>query len=327
MFNRIVRRTLWVVGIGGLVGFGLLNVLAYNHAYAMTHFFDGGVRTDKPEQLSASEKLNVLLRGVRMVRPADAHVAAELDPACTNLVIAEEGGVSLAAWYADRGPSAPLVIVFHGYGSEKSQMLPEARALLGLGLSVLLVDFRGSGGSSGDYTTIGVREADDVAAAVSTAKACLPHAKLVLYGQSMGAAAILRAVHERQVAPDAVILEAAFDSLLATVRNRFAAMHVPAFPSAELLVFWGGWQYGFNGFAHNPAEYATSLKCPALFLHGRGDRRVSVAESRRIFDAAPEPKAYKEFEDVGHQSCFQRCPEAWTSELADFLKGAGVLRP
>ena len=66
---------------------------------------------------------------------------------------------------------------------------------------------------------------------------------------------------------------------------------------------------------------------PALFLHGRGDRRVSVAESRRIFDAAPAPKAYKEFENVGHQSCFQRCPEAWAAEVADFLKSAGILRP
>lgn len=249
----------------------------------------------------------------------------ELAADCRRVTLAGADGVTLEAWACERGGATPLVVLFHGYAAEKGALLPEARAFLSLGASVMLVDFRGSGGSSAHYTTIGVREAEDVAAAVRYASARLPHRSLVLFGQSMGAVAILRAVNDRLVAPDAVILEAAFDSLLHTVRNRFASMGVPSFPSAELMVFWGEIQYGFDGFAHNPVDYARGLRCPALFQHGAEDTRVSVAESRRVFDAAPNPKAYCEYAGAAHESYVAKSPEEWRREVSGFLRGVGVL--
>jgi len=61
-------------------------------------------------------------------------------------------GIKLGAWYCPGQPGRPLVILFNGYGGEKSGTLPEAKALRDLGLAVLLVDFRGSGDSSESYT-------------------------------------------------------------------------------------------------------------------------------------------------------------------------------
>jgi alpha-beta hydrolase superfamily lysophospholipase len=61
-------------------------------------------------------------------------------------------------------------------------------------------------------------------------------------------------------------------------------MGLPTFPAAQLLVFWGGVQQGFNGFRHNPAEYARSVKCPVLMMHGEHDSRVTVEQARNIFD-------------------------------------------
>ena len=314
-----------MAGFGVALGFGLLNVLAYNHAYAMTHYTDGSSRTGKPEHLSALDTLKVLVSGVRVARPVSDRNPSELDPSCEALTLAAADGGSLSVWLCERGPATPLVIVFHGYAIEKTKLFPEAKAFLELGASVLLVDFRGSGGSSGRATTIGVREADDVATVVRYAKERLPHTATVLVGQSMGAVAILRAASERTVAPGAVILEAVFDTLLNTVRNRFSSMRVPPFPSAELLVLWGGIQCGFNGFKHNPVEYAKALKCPALFMHGNRDIRVSVDESRRVFAAAPEPKAYREFEGVGHESYVLPYPAEWKAEVSTFLVCSHVM--
>lgn len=87
-----------------------------------------------------------------------------------------------------------------------------------------------------------------------------------------------------------------------TVRHRFRAMRVPSFPSAQLLVFWGGQQSGFNGFSHNPVDYATSVDCPALFMHGRDDPRATLDEGRRVFNAVPGPKQFKIFDRTGHES-------------------------
>jgi alpha-beta hydrolase superfamily lysophospholipase len=168
-----------------------------------------------------------------------------------------------------------------------------------------------------------VLRVDVLARALRFARARLPGARLLLYGQSMGAAAVLRAAGEGAVAPDAVIVEGVFDSLLNTVRNRFASMGVPSFPNAELLVFWGGVRHGYDGFAHRPAEYVRTLRCPLLVMHGSEDKRVSVAEARRVFEAAPGRKAFKLFLGAGHESFVSRAPAEWREAVAPFLRAAG----
>ena len=303
-----------------VAGLAALNVLAYNHARAMMRFSTGGTRTSKPEDLSFPDKCRTLIMGVNVPRPVSELSPSALDPECRDISIRCPGGVVLGAWYCDRGRDTPLVILFHGYSAEKTAMLCEGRAFLDLGSSVLLVDFRGSGASSESYTTIGLREAEDVAAAVRYARESLPHSSLVLFGQSMGAAAILRAVKDDGVVADAVILEAVFDTMLNTVRNRFHAMGVPSFPCAELLVFWGGKQWGFNGFAHNPVVYAEFLTCPALFLHGAEDPRATADEGRRVFAAVPGAKEFKEFSGAGHEAYVSLYPDEWRATVAKFME-------
>jgi uncharacterized protein len=188
----------------------------------------------------------------------------------------------------------------------------------------MLVDFRGSGESSGSTTTVGVREADDVASVFRHARQVLPHPSIVLYGQSMGAAAILRAIDKDNIKPDAIIIEAVFDTLLNTACHRFASMGVPSFPSAELLVFWAGVQIGCNGFAHRPVDYAKSVACPALFLHGANDPRARIEDGRRVFAAIPGPKEFKEFPSVGHESIESRFPAEWKATVQEFLRNVAT---
>ena len=304
-----------------LAGFTALNVLAYRHARAMLHYAPGGARTGKPEALSPLAKFRVLLSGVNLPRPVDERPPSVLAPNASAHTIDVPGDIKLSAWHAQNGPTAPLVIFFHGYSTEKTRLLREAQQICAMGASVMLVDFRGSGGSSESCATLGMLEAEDVAAAVRYARDHLLQGspEIILYGQSMGAAAILRAIHAHGVRPDGVILESVFDSMLGTVRNRFDAMGVSSFPAAELLVFWGGHQFGFNGFAHNPADYARSLECPALFLHGADDPRATLAEGRRVFAAVPGPKRLVAFDDVGHDSCAARHPDPWRAAVRAFL--------
>lgn len=304
--------------------FTVLNILAYRQAYTMTHFVAGGPRTAPPESLSLGQKLETVLCGVDFPRPRTTLSPASLGPACRSLSFAGANGVRLGAWYCPVSPDRPLVILFHGYGGEKTGTLNEARVFLELGLSVLLVDFRGSADSSESYTTVGHEEAEDVAAAVRYARASLPHSKLVLYGISMGAAAVLRSVHSCGVQPDAIIAEAIFDRMLNTVRNRFELMGLPSFPGAEMLVFWGGWQFGFNGFANNPVEYAASVHCPILFLHGSVDPRAHLAEARHVYDTVPARKWFKEFGGIGHAASVVACRQQWKETVSRFLTDAHV---
>ncbi len=301
------------------IGFAGLNVLAYRHARAMMHFTTGGRRTCKPEELTVWHKARVLAAGVNVPRPTGQRTPSELAADCRVLTIGARDGITLETWYCARGETTPLVILFHGYSTEKTSLLEEAGAFLDLGVSVLLVDFRGSGGSSESYTTVGAHEADDVAVAVRFARQELSHSHVVLFGQSMGAASVLRAVSQHGVQPDAVIVEAVFDKMLNTVRNRFHAMRIPPFPSAELLVFWGGRQWGFDGFRHNPVDYAASIRCPVLFMHGEHDPRATLSEGRRVFDAVPDRKDFVTFPRCRHESYVSTHPDQWRAAVERIL--------
>ena len=307
-----------------VAAFAALNVAAYHQAYAMTHFVKGGPRTGSAESLNFGQKLKTLFYGVDLPRPQTSLSPTNVGPACRSLTFPGTNGVQLAAWYCPVSPESPLVILFHGYGDEKTGTLNEAKVFLELGCSVLLVDFRGSGDSSESYTSVGYDEAEDVAAAVRYANANLPHSKLVLYGLSMGAAAELRAVHSCGVKPDAIIAEAVFDRMLSTVRHRFELMGLPSFPGAALLVFWGGKQLGFNAFGHNPVEYAASVRCPILFLHGAADPRARLAEARQVYDAVPRRKWFKEFAGIAHAAIVVPDREEWKKTVSQFLKDSQV---
>lgn len=325
--GRRGRRWAAGVGLGALLGFLVLNVLAFNHARALTRFRTEGGRTPPTMVMSPATLVRVLVRGVDLPRPATRRTPADVAPDCRETTIAVGDGVELSAWYCDRGSTTPLVVIFHAYGGEKSAMVREAAAFLGMGASVLLVDFRGSGGSTESYTTVGVHEAADVAAVMAHTRSALAHTRVVLFGQSMGAAAILRAVARHDVRSDAVIIESVFDTMLNTVRNRFALVGLPAFPAAHLVVFWGGAQWGFNAFDHSPAADAASLRCPGLFMHGTNDPLATLAEGRRVFAAAAGPKEFVEFPSTGHQAYLAARPDLWLPAVERFMAQLRAGRP
>jgi alpha-beta hydrolase superfamily lysophospholipase len=305
----------------GLLALALLalNLSAFLHARAMTHFTVGGTRTPEPEALSFGQKLHALLLGVNIPRPENTVTPADVQLTYeVKDVVADDGSV-LEVWQIRAEKPRGVVVMFHPYASSKATLLHEARAFHDMGFAVVLVDFRGSGGSSGNETTVRVREADDVLAAVRHARRFAPDMPCILYGQSMGSAAILRAIAVGGLEPAGIIIECPFDRLVSTVANRFTAMGRPAGPGAPLLVFWGGVQCGFNGFDHNPADYARAVHCPVLLLHGSIDPRVTTDQVQTVFDNLAGEKRFELLEGAGHQPYLDTHPEAWKAAVRSFV--------
>jgi alpha-beta hydrolase superfamily lysophospholipase len=238
-----------------------------------------------------------------------------------------EDGQELEAWHVPHPWARGVVVLCHGYAACKATMLRPARVFHELGFATLLVDFRGSGGSDGNITTIGVREAADVVAAYAFARQRAKTGPMILFGTSMGAAAILRAVARSDLRPDALILECPFDRLLHTVENRCSLMGVPGFPTAHLLLFWGGVQCGFDGFDHNPVEYAAAVRCPVLLMHGENDPTVSAAQARAIFDNLGGEKQFELLSGVRHESFAAARPELWKKLVSQFLDRQCAAQP
>lgn len=299
----------------------LLNALAYAHARGATHFAVGGQPLDRFLTLPRTQQLQIALTGVQIPRPENRQTPSDHYLPYDVRRIELPHDEWLEAWFVPHPQSRGVLLMFGGYAGVKDGLLTPAATVFQLGYSSLLVDFRGSGGSSGSDTTLGLREADDVAAAASYARANWPDQPIILYGVSMGSAAILRAVAVDHVQPDGLILEGAFDNLLTTVRHRFDAVGVPSFPAAELLVFWGSVQMGYNGFGHNPSGYASAVHCPTLLMTGARDGWVRPAETRAIYDRLGGPKQLVEVPDVAHDMPFVYwAPELWRQSVAALLE-------
>ena len=296
-----------------------LNVMAYRHAYALTHFSEDGTRTPRPETLTFTQKLRVLAQGPTVPRPRNRRTPLDVGLAYERHVFPGAHGLPIEAWYVPRAKSRGVIVLFHGHADSKDSQLKAAATFHEMGYGSLLVDFYGSGGSGGSDTSIGFHEATDVTGAYQYARELPGRPPIVLYGGSMGAAAILKAVADQHLAPEAIVLEMPFDSLLKTVRQRFWSMGLPAFPSAELLVFWGGWQQDFNGFRYNPSDAAHGVTSPTLLMNGDQDPWVTIEEAERIFLNLQGPKQLKVFHGLKHQSFLNARPREWKASVSEFL--------
>jgi hypothetical protein len=311
-----LRRAAWIAAALLLLAALGFAIVARRHALAFLEFTEHGALPRPPDQLSTGEKLDLLLDGIALPKPANHSTPADVGLSFETREIVTDDGAVLSVWFVPVEQPVGTAVLFHGYTQSKDELLAAAAELVALGYACWLVDFRGSGDSSEAYTTIGWLEAEDVRAVVSQIDRCGP---LVLYGVSMGAAAILRAVGQLEVEADALILDAPFDRMLSAVENRFALVGLPAFPAAQVMVFFGGLRFGFDAFAHQPVAYAAEVETPVLVLHGGDDHYALADEVDEITDALRGPKQLERFAGVGHQQIVEVRPSEWRVLVVAFL--------
>jgi uncharacterized protein len=284
----------------------VLNISAFIGAYTLTHF-------KSPGQF-----------GLGLTRPISSNLPSNIGLEYVTHRIPIDRTEWLETWSipVDNSHSKGTVVLFPGNGGSKAkQLLPPAQVFHALGYDTLLVDFRGVGGSSGNTSTLGMREAEDVALSVNYAQKSTMKRPLILYGISMGTSAILKAVADGKVTPDAIILELPFARLVDAVGSRVRATSIPKFPMAELTVLWGSIQHRFNGFTHNPEDYASQVKCSTLILHGKLDKWTTGAEIDRIYQNLRGTKQLSIFPNAGHDLLVTVDRDRWTQAIKMFLNG------
>lgn len=298
-----------------LLVFVLINTVAFFHAYKFTHFSkekkDVKNHDDKPALL---KKVGVLLTGIDNDRPENRNV-----PNVPYQTISLQSNKEIECWFIPNDSAIGTVVLFHGYGGYKSSMLDKSELFQQMGYSTMLVDFMGSGGSEGVATTIGFKEAEQVKSTVDFLKN-KGEKNIVLFGTSMGAVAIMKAIDDYNLPVSSIIIECPFSTLLKTAENRFHIMGVPTFPLAHLLVFWGGVQNGYNAFAHDPVDYARDIKMPAMLMYGEEDKKVTHEETAAIYKNLAGPKALVTFPHAGHENYLTNYQTEWTSAVTRFLK-------
>ncbi|RZJ48058.1 MAG: alpha/beta hydrolase, partial [Flavobacterium sp.] len=266
-----------------------------------------------PEKLSSIEKIQTLIFGVNNSKPRNTKF-----PTQKYQTLRLKSNKQIECWLIKNKYAKGTVILFHGYGSEKSSMLDKSNEFQKLGYNTMLVDFMGSGNSEGNQTTIGYKEANEVKTAFDYLSQT-GEKNIYLFGTSMGAVAIMKCINDFKIQPKAIIIECPFGSMYETVCARFNKMNAPTFPMAGILLFWGGLQNGFWGFGHNPSEYAKNIKCPVLLLYGEKDKSVSRREINEIYTNLKGSKILKVFKNTGHENYLIKNKLEWTQYIKSFL--------
>jgi len=241
-----------------------------------------------------------------------------------TVFLTTQDSVRLESWYAAADTSngkipRGTVLMFHGHGSSKSGIIAEATAFHELGYHIMVTDFRAHGNSEGSTTSIGMYEARDVKAVYDYVQA-KQEKNIVLYGISMGAATITKAVSEFGLKPSKVILEMPFATLQDAVAGRMRTMGLPQEPLSTLLTFWGGVELGAWAFNYQPQKDAAAINCPVLLQWGVTDPRVTESETHQIFkNLASRDKVLIKYLQSGHQSLCKNEKSKWYMTVGRFL--------
>jgi dienelactone hydrolase len=252
-------------------------------------------------------------RAVLGAPPADLHA--------TTVAVPTPAGSHLAGWWIDGRPGAGAVLLLHGVRADRRAMLGRARWLAGEGYSVLLVDLQSHGESPGTHITFGFLEGADALAAVRFIQGRAPGERIGVIGVSLGGAAALLAPEPLPV--QALVAESVYSSIDRALENRLRIRVGGLAPAVAPLLLWQLTpRLGVDAAALRPVEAVRRLRCPILVLGGTRDRHTTPAETRALFDAAPQPKALWLVDGAAHVDLLRFAPEAYRQRVGGFLAKA-----
>ncbi|GAA0745141.1 alpha/beta hydrolase [Ideonella azotifigens] len=229
------------------------------------------------------------------------------------------GGGQVVGWAVQGQTGHGTVLLLHGVRSDRRQMMERARLLRREGYSTLLIDLPAHGESSGERISFGLREAEGVKAALAWLRRARPGEPVGVIGVSLGAASLVLA--HAEPAPDAVVLESMYPTIADAVTDRLARQlgATSAQALAPMLLWQLPLRLGISADELRPVEAIRSLHSPVLIAAGTQDLHTTLAESRRIFDAAPEPKRFWPVEGAAHVDLYVHAPKAYEAQLLPFL--------
>lgn len=238
--------------------------------------------------------------------------------------------VILSGWWipASNNGITPLnktIIFAHGYGNNRLQRnvpgLAIAEYLVKRGYNVMMFDFRNSGESGGNLTSVGQFEKYDLLGAIGFAKSLKSDAKIILFGFSMGASTSLLAA---AASPDVagVIADSPFDNLKPYLKTNLPVWsHLPNFPFTSLIMAVIPPLTGMNPDDSNPLAVVQQIAPrPILFIHGDSDTAIPMVNSQNLLAAAHNDHAELwVVHGADHVKSYITNPKAYLEKIILFL--------
>lgn len=190
-------------------------------------------------------------------------------------------GATLVAWYGRAAPGQPTLLYFHGNAGNLASRSERVRKYVERGIGILMLSYRGYGGSTGSPSER-ANVADAKVAYDALIRDGLAPKDIILYGELLGSGVAVQLAADKPVG--AVILDAPYTSIVDV-----AAQAYPFLPVR-----------GFILDRYDTMRHLNGVKAPLLVLHGEEDEVIPVAMGRAVYDAAKGLKEIVTFPGAGH---------------------------
>ena len=212
----------------------------------------------------------------------------------TDLKIRTDDGETLHGWWIEHPSPRGQVLYWHGNGGNLSLWLPVLTDLRRHGFSVMAVDYRGYGASSGSPSEHGLYRDADAAAAYFNEHLRRPGTPTIHWGRSLGCAVASYAAGK--FGADGLVLESPFPN----VRALFAGN-----PVMLVLSFFSSYRFGTT-------KHLEEYRAPLLVLHGDADSIVPFRAGQRVFERAPsKEKTFVALQRADHNDVHADHPSYW----------------
>lgn len=202
--------------------------------------------------------------------------------------VTTEDGLELKSWFSPPKEGKPTLIFFHGNGHNISVRGPKAQPFLQEGYGVLLAEYRGYGGNSGEPSEDGFYK--DARAQINwlADNHDIKDDNLILYGESIGSGVAVQMATEYEA--KALVLDVPFSSALDVAQFKF--FFIP-FISKILK----------DKYLNH--EKIGSIHIPLFIGIGGRDMVIPSRFGKKLFNAANEPKTLKIYDKAGHMGLYQ----------------------
>jgi fermentation-respiration switch protein FrsA (DUF1100 family) len=237
--------------------------------------------------------------------PGQDATPSALGLAYEDLFLRTSDDERVQAWVVPHPQARANVLYWHGNGGNLALWLDVIAGIQRQGFTVLALDYRGYGRSTGSPSEAGLYRDADALLEEYWSRRHGPGAKTVYWGRSLGATVAAYATTVR--APDALVLESSFPdkrSLLASyplylLLNPLSRYR---FPTSEFLAGYAG---------------------PALVVHGRADTIVPFGEGEKVYEQlTTQRKTLAAIDGADHNDLHIANPEAYWQRIRQFLDAA-----
>lgn len=221
-----------------------------------------------------------------------------------ELTLTTSDGIAINAWWIPHPAARASVLFLHGNAGNISHRLDSVQIFHDLGLSVLIIDYRGYGKSTGKPSEQGSYLDAEAAWHYLIEDKKIDQDKIIIFGRSLGGA--VASWLAEKYTPAGLIMESSFTSIADIGRYYY-----PYLPTSLLA-----------RIKYASIDRIQNIKSPILIIHSKEDEIIPYSHAEQLFtEAVKEKTTQKTFMDINgsHNGGFMLSGEKYSEGLDQFI--------